>query len=66
MDYGGVPRDEQEFTIRLDPRDRLAHICFTWPYWSRKLERRYGSPKQEGKVASAFLTIPLNRVSPRR
>jgi hypothetical protein len=59
-----------EVTIRLDRDDRQAHICSTWPEWSRKLERLYGSPnkitERAGKVTSAFWTIPLNRVSLRR
>jgi hypothetical protein len=70
MHYGGVIQDEMEVTIRLDRADRQAHICSSWPEWSRKLERLYGSPKRvterAGKVTSAFWVIPLNRVSLRR
>ncbi len=68
--YGGVHRDEMEVTIRLDRQDGQAHICSTWPEWSRKLERLYGSPKkvttQAGKTTSAFWTVPLARVTLRR
>jgi hypothetical protein len=70
MQYGGVTQDEKEVTIRLDREDRQAHICSTWPEWSRKLERLFGCPKKEatrdGKVVSAFWTVPLNRVALRR
>ena len=70
MNYGGNSQDEMEVTIRLDRTDRQAHICSTSPEWSRKLERLYGSPKRvterDGKVISAFWTVPLNRVSLRR
>ena len=44
MNYGGNSQDEMEVTIRLDRKDRQAHICSTWPEWSRKVERLYGSP----------------------
>ena len=64
--YGGVSRDEMEVVIRLDRTDQEAHICSTWPEWSRKLERLYGSPKRvtgrDGKVTSAFWTIPLTAI----
>ncbi len=70
MQYGGVSQDEMEVTIRLDRTHRQAHICSTWPEWSRKLERIFGSPRKEierdGKVVSAFWTVPLNRVALRR
>ncbi len=70
MQYGGVSQGEMEVTIRLDREDRQAHICSAWPEWSRKLERLYGTPKRvtecNGKVTSAFWTIPLNLVSLRR
>jgi hypothetical protein len=63
MKYGGTARDEMEVTIRLDREKRQAHICSTWPEWSRKLERLYGSPKRvtgrDGKVTSAFWMVPL-------
>jgi hypothetical protein len=35
-----------EVTIRLDRRDQQTYICSTWPEWSRKFERLYGSPKR--------------------
>ncbi len=70
MTYGGTSQDEMEVTIRLDRTDHLAHICSTWPDWSRKLERLYGSPKKyterDGKVTSAFWTAPMARVGLRR
>jgi hypothetical protein len=70
MNYGGNSQDEMEVTIRLDREDRQAHICSTWPEWSRKLDRLYGSPKQvaerDGKVTSAFWIVPLDRVRLRR
>jgi hypothetical protein len=63
MNYGGNSQDEMEVTIRLDREDRQAHICSTWPEWSRKVERLFGSPKKvterDGKVASAFWAVPL-------
>ena len=63
MTYGGMGEAEQEVTIRLDRQDGQAHVCSTWPAWSRKLERLYGSPKRvterDGKVTSAFWTVPL-------
>ena len=65
---GGVGRDEQEVTIRLDQQDRQAHVCSTWPEWSRKLERLYGALRKvtarEGKVLSAFWTIPTTMITP--
>lgn len=70
MAYGGISHDEMEVTIRLDRKDRQAHICSMWPEWSRRVDRLYGSPKRvtkrNGKVTSAFWTVPLNRVSLRR
>ncbi len=70
MRYGGVSQDEMEVTIRLDREDRQAHICSTWPEWSRKLERLYGCPKKETHrgdcITSAFWIVPINRVSVRR
>jgi hypothetical protein len=70
MIYGGTIQAEQEAVIRLDRLDQQAHICSTWPEWSRKLERPYGAPRKvtqrDGKVTSAFWTVPLNRVSLRR
>ncbi len=70
MIYRGTGRNEQEVLLRLDRLDGQAHINSTWPEWSRKLERLYGAPKKvtqrEGKVTSAFWTIPLNRVTLRR
>ena len=66
MNYGGNSQDEMEVTIRLDRTDRQAHICSTSPEWSRKLERLYGSPKKvterDGKVISAFWTVPLTAI----
>lgn len=63
MTYGGMGEAEQEVTIRLDRQDGQAHVCSTWPAWSRKLERLYGSPKcitqREGKTTSAFWPVPL-------
>ncbi len=60
--YGGTSQDEMEVTIRLDRTDGQAHLCSTWPDWSRKLERLYGGPKKvterDGKVPSAFWTAP--------
>ena len=70
MNYGGNSQDEMEVTIELDREDRQAHICSTWPEWSRKLERLYGSPKKvterDGKVTSAFWTVPLTAIRVRR
>ena len=70
MEYGGITRDEMEVTIRLDRATRQAHICTTWPEWSRKLERRYGLPKRVktrgGKAASAFWTLPIGLVTLRQ
>jgi hypothetical protein len=70
MQFGGVTQDEMEVTIRLDREDRQAHICSTWPEWSRKLERLYGSPKKvtkcDGKVTSAFWVVPLTAIRVRR
>jgi len=68
--YGRLAGPEQEVTIRLHRETGKAHICSTWPAWSRKLERRYGPPKREterdGKVTSAFWIIPLRLVVFRR
>ncbi len=70
MNYGGNSQDEMEVTIRLDRQDRQAHICSTWPEWSRKLERLYGAPKQvterDGKATSAFWVVPLPAIRVRR
>ncbi len=70
MNYGGNSQDEMEVTIRLDREDRQAHICSTWPEWSRKLERLYGSPKKvterDGKATSAFWAVPLTAIRVRR
>jgi hypothetical protein len=70
MQYGGVSQDEMEVTIRLDRAERQAHICSTWPDWSRKLERMFGCPRKEtmrdGKITSAFWTVPIYWVSVRR
>jgi hypothetical protein len=70
MNYGGNSQDEMEVTIRLDREDRQAHICSTWPEWSRKLERLYGSPKKvterDGKATSAFWVVPLTAIRVRR
>jgi hypothetical protein len=41
----GNSLDEMEVVIRLDREDWQAHVCSTWPEWSRKLERLYASPK---------------------
>jgi len=66
MAYGAVAEIEMEVTIRLDRAAGEARICSTWPAWSRRLERLFGSPKrvteQEGKVVSAFWTVPLAAV----
>lgn len=69
--YGGVAGPEQEVTIRLDHETRQAHLCSTWPEWSRKLERLYGAPakvskSRDGRVTSAFWTVPLAVVNLRR
>ena len=37
MNYGGNSQDEMQVTLRLDRGDRQAHICSTWPEWSRTL-----------------------------
>jgi hypothetical protein len=70
MNCGGNSQDEMEVTIRLDREDRQAHICSTWPEWSRKLERLYGSPKKvtkrDGKGTSAFWVVPLTAIRVRR
>jgi len=70
MIYGCVSQDEMEVTIGLDRESRQAHICSAWPEWTRKLERLYGSPKRiterDGKVTSAFWTIPLRLVTLRK
>jgi len=70
MQYGGASLDEMEVTIRLDRETQQAHIRSTWPEWSRKLERLFGSPRKEakrdGKVTSAFWTIPLLAIRVRR
>lgn len=63
MEYGGTSEAEQDVTIRLDRHGGQAHICSTWPAWSRKLERLYGGPKRiterAGKATSAFWAVPL-------
>jgi len=46
MNYGGTSEAEQKVTIRLDRQTGEAHLCSTWPTWSRKLERLYGAPKR--------------------
>ena len=71
MEYGGMTRDEMEVTIRLERETRQAHICSTWPEWSRKLERLYGAPTrtskgQDGRIASAFWTVPIALVTLRK
>ncbi len=70
MVYGGVGESEGEVIVRLDRHDGQAHINSTWPAWSRRLERLYGSPtkvtERDGKATSAFWAVPLDRVSLRR
>ena len=70
MNYGGTSEAEQKVTIRLDRQTGEAHLCSTWPTWSRKLERLYGAPKRAAergaKVTAAFWTIPLGLVTLRR
>ncbi len=70
MHYGGVSQDEMEVTIWLDREDRQAHICSTWPDWSRKLERLFGCPKKETHrgdcITSAFWVVPLTAIRVRR
>ncbi|MFI5340706.1 MAG: hypothetical protein ACHQ7N_12820 [Candidatus Methylomirabilales bacterium] len=70
MNYGGNAQDEMEVTIRLDRKDRQAHISSTWPEWSRKFERLYGSPKKatgrDGRVISAVWVVPLSAIRVRR
>jgi hypothetical protein len=70
MNYGGNSQDETEVTIRLDRGARHAHLCSTWPEWSRKLEGLYGSPKKvterDGKATSAFWVVPLSAIRVRR
>ncbi len=65
--YGGVHRDEMEVMIRLDQQDGQAHICSTWPEWSRKLEKRFGRPGKHTArgehVTSAFWAVPLHCVT---
>ena len=66
MTYGGVAEAEQEVTIRFDRATGQAHLCSTWPTWSRKLERIYGSPKRvtrrDGDIISAFWVVPLTAI----
>ena len=68
--YGGTSEGEMEVTVRLDRVDRQAHICSTWPEWSRNPERLYASPKKiterDGKVTSAFWVVPLSAIRVRR
>lgn len=70
MTYGGVSTMEQEVIVRIDILTGHAHICSTCPHWSRKLERRYGAPtrvtEREGKITSAFWTIPASLVTLRK
>ena len=70
MEYGGIPRDEMEVTIRLDRETGQAHICSTRPEWSRPLGKLYGPPRRVtergGKVASAFWTVRASLVTLRR
>lgn len=67
LKYGGVPEDESEVVIRLDKANRLAYVNSTWAEWSRKIEKRHGSPKRyqerDGVVYSAFWTVPLKAIS---
>jgi hypothetical protein len=59
-----------EVVIRIDRSDGMAHICSTWPAYSRRLEKRYGNPakytEREGKVTSASWAIPKGRITIRR
>jgi hypothetical protein len=70
MTYGGNSQDEMEVTVRLNREDPQAHLCSTWPEWSRKLERLYGSPKKvmerDRKITSAFWVVPLTAIRVRR
>ena len=70
LNYGGNAQDEMEVTIRLDRGKRPAHICSTWPEWSRKPERLYGLPKnfteREGRVTSALWVVPIMAIRVRR
>jgi len=68
--YGGVVGDEQEVVIRLDAQDGQAHICSTWPAWSRKFEKRYGIPpkyqERDDFMTVAFWILPIKAISIRR
>ena len=71
LEYGGSTREEMEVTIRLDRVTRQAHLCSTWPEWSRKLERIYGAPTrtskgQDGRIVSVFWTVSLALVTLRK
>lgn len=65
--YGGLSGDEQEVSIRLDAQDGNVHVCSTWPAWSRKFEKRYGTPpkyqERDSFVTVAFWTLPIHVVS---
>lgn len=67
LKYAGTPVEEQEVVIRIDAVDGQAHICSTWPRWSRKLETRLGCPtkyqEQNDTVQVAFWKVPLGRIS---
>ena len=66
MEYGGTAEFEQEVTFRLGRDSDKAHVFSTWPAWSRKLERLFGSPqrvtRKGDKVVSAFWTVPIEAV----
>lgn len=70
LKYGSVPVEEAEVIIRLDKQDRMAHVNSTWAEWSRKFERRHGTParytERNGVVVSAFWTLPLAAISIRK
>ncbi len=59
---------EQEVTVQLDAKERVAHVCSCWPDRTKRLIKRYGSPDRvstdrEGRVTAAFWKLPMNRVS---
>lgn len=67
LKYGKVSEVEQEVTLRLDPQEHVVRICSTWPAWSRKCEKRYGSPPKyeelDGFVVCSFWTLPIQSIS---
>ncbi len=61
LKFASSTKEDREVVVRLDSDG--AHIVSCWPDKTKQLIKKYGLPaevtlNQEGKVASAFWSIP--------